>query len=526
MRTRRAKSILVRRWVSDPSMRFLHGRRPARAVGERVSGCYHLGMRAKSYDLTHAPAMVESVTFRHLKINPPAPIPPIVYATDLSPWAESAGEIVAEFARRLRAPLALAHPIPLPGDLARARKASRWLVASRKRTLRQTATSLREKDLDVVESVRPGPSAASLAQWAEDQKARLIVVPHERRRTPWWRRASLAVQVAGRARTPILVLRETESLRPWMDEKRPLNVLVAYNFTASADAALRWVKELTRVGPCEVVLTYVNQPVEDYIRIGARGPLPFGHNPPEVRAVLERDLKARARAILGDVPMRFRIEPDAGRIHSRLVQLAREEHADMIVAGSRQLTGLKRLRSGSISRAVLDTAPMNMAIVPLSHSNNGVAASLPVKRHVLVATDLSATGNAAVPHALALLPDGGLLTLMHVATLPPMIGEHVRRELGREAALAPAERVALSNRLRALVPADAADRGILAQTEVVLAADVGQAISQTAERLSVDAICISTGSRSKVSRAILGSVTRTIRSITNRPLFLVPASRL
>ena len=470
--------------------------------------------------------MVDSVTFRRVKFTPPALNPPVVYATDLSPGADSAGEVVAEFARRLGSPLALAHPIHLPGALAGDRKASRWLVASRKRTLRQTAASLREKDFDVVESVRPGPADASLAQFADGQNARLIVVPGKTRRMSRWPRTSLAARIAGRARTPVLVLRETDTLHEWLREKRPLKVFIAYNFSASSDAALRWVKHLARVGPCEVVLTYVNQPVEDYVRIGARGPLPFGHNPPEVLAVLERDLKARARAILGDVPVRCRIEPDAGRIPSRLVQLAREERADMIVAGSRQLTGLKRLRSGSISRALLDTAPMNMAIVPLAHNSNGAATSLPVKRHVLVATDLSATGNAAVPHALALLPDGGLLTLMHVAAMPPMIGEHVRRELGRDAALAPAERIALSNRLRALVPADAADRGILAQTEVALAAEAGQAIAQTAERLSVDAICLATDKRSEISRTLLGSVTRTVRELTRRPLLVVPVPRL
>lgn len=115
---------------------------------------------------------------------------------------------------------------------------------------------------------------------------------------------------------------------------------------------------------------------------------------------------------------------------------------------------------------------------------------------------------------------------MHVVALPPMIGDHVRRELGRDAALAPAEGSALSQRLRALVPAKEADRGVFAQTEVVLAADAGQAIAQTAERLSVDAICLSTDKRSEISRTFLGSVTRTVRDLTRRPLLVVPVPRL
>lgn len=169
---------------------------------------------------------------------------------------------------------------------------------------------------------------------------------------------------------------------------------------------------------------------------------------------------------------------------------------------------------------------MSVVIVPLATARHEPAAPIAVKRHVLVATDLSAAGNAAIPHALALLPEGGLLTLMHVSSLPPVISDHVRRDLARDARLPSTEGLAISNRLRQLIPSDATQRGILAQTEVVLAANVGQAISQTAERLSVDAICLSSGSRSEVSRTILGSVTRTVRSLTRRPLLLVPAARL
>jgi nucleotide-binding universal stress UspA family protein len=321
------------------------------------------------------------------------------------------------------------------------------------------------------------------------------------------------------------MLREAEPVRGWLRGERPLKVFVAYNFSATADAALRWVKQLTRVGPCEVVLGYVNQPIEDHLRIGARGPLPFGENPPEVLSVLERDMKARARTLLGDVPVSCRVTPDTGRTYVRLAQLAREENADLIVAGARQYRGLQRWRHGSVSRALLKKSPVSVAVVPLATARREPAAQIAVRRHVLVATDFSAVGNAAIPHALALLPEGGLLTLMHVSSLPPMISEHLRQDLARDATAPSAERLALSSRLRQLIPADAAQRGILAQTEVVLAADVGQAISQTAERLSVDAICLSTGSRSEVSRTILGSVTRTVRSLTRRPLMLVPTSR-
>lgn len=449
---------------------------------------------------------------------------PVIFATDFSATSGDAIDVAAEFAHRLGVPLALAHAVKMPRTLRRDTKASRWLVASRKRTLRQTAASLREKGLEVEETVRAGRGDDTLLEVAQQAKAQLIVVPAGRPKGQWLR-ASTTARIVGRARSPVLMLREAEALRSWLREKHTLKVFVAYNFSATADAALRWVKQLTRIGPCEVVLAYLNQPADDYVRIGARGPLPFGYNSSDVLAVLVRDMKARARAILGDVPVRCLVEPDARQTDVRLAELAREEGADLIVAGSRQHAGFKRLRYGSVSRALLKKSPVSVAIVPLA-TNGGHAAPIPPKRHILFATDLSAVGNAAIPHALALLPEGGLLTLMHVTPLPPMISDHLRRELGRSSTLSPRERDAVSNRLRQLVPTDAAERGIFAQTEVVSAADVGQAISQAAERLSVDAICLASDNRIEVSRAFLGSVTRTVRSLTRRPLMLVPAPRL
>lgn len=484
-------------------------------------------MKSTAHCSTFDPAAIEAVTFRRVKTktSEPSLAAPVVYGTDFSTDANAQLEAAAEFARRLNAPLVLTHAIDLPRTLARDARASRWLIAIRKRGLRETATSLRENGLKIVETVRPGPAAKTLSQVADDEKAQLIVVSARPQRIRELR-AGTAARVAARSRTPILLLRQAEPVRRWLRGERPLKVFVAYNFSATADAALRWVKQLTRVGPCEVVLGYVNQPIEDSIRIGARGPLPFGENPSEVLSVLERDMKARARTLLGDVPVSCRVTPDAGRTHIRLAQLAREENAGLIVAGSRQYKGLKRWWHGSVSRALLKKSPVSVAIVPLAAARREPAAPIAVTRHVLVATDLSAVGNAAIPHALALLPEGGLVTLMHVSPVPPVISDHVRRDLARNTRLPSTERLAISNRLRQLVPAEATQRGILAQTEVVLAADVGHAISQTAERLSVDAICLATTKRIEVSRAVLGSVSRTVRGLTRRPLLVVPVPRL
>ena len=457
---------------------------------------------------------------------PPVVAGSVVFGTDFSPRSDVIAEVAGEFARRLGVQLALTHAVEMPRTLARDARASRWLLASRKRTLRADATALRKTGLRVVGSVRPGRTDEVLLRTATYENAQLIVVaPPERRRMRDRLRGTVAGRAAARTRAPLLMVRDPEPLGAWLRGKRPLKIFVAYNSTATADAALRWVKQLTRLGPSEVVLGYVNQPIEDYLRIGARGPLPFGANPPDVLAVLERDMKARARALLGDIPVHCRVEPDGARTHARLAELAREEGADLLVVGSRQHAGLKRLWHESVSRDLLNEATMNVAIVPLTKTSAGRALGATASRHVLVATDFSASGNAAIPHALALLPEGGLLTLMHVASLPPAVSDQARRDFGRESKLSPAAICSLSNRLRELVPTDIGGRGIFAQVEVVAAADVGRAISQAAERLGVDAICLGSDNRSEIGRALLGSVTRTVCSLTRRPLLIVSALR-
>ena len=81
----------------------------------------------------------------------------------------------------------------------------------------------------------------------------------------------MAERTAERAQTPTLVLRHAEPLRAWLRGKRPLKIFLGFNFTASAEIALRWTKTLMAIGPCEVVLGYINSPVDDYVRVGAGG---------------------------------------------------------------------------------------------------------------------------------------------------------------------------------------------------------------------------------------------------------------
>lgn len=169
----------------------------------------------------------------------------------------------------------------------------------RKRSLGDVAEGSRKRGVVLRESVAVGSADDVLVRTAEAERPRFVVVSSLGHRSPGsWLLGSVAERTAGRAATPTLVLRKADPIRAWLRGRRSLKVFVCYNFTASSELALRWVRTLVDIGRCEVVLGYVNNPVDDYLRVGARGRLPFEGNPSDVLAILERDLKERSRAPL------------------------------------------------------------------------------------------------------------------------------------------------------------------------------------------------------------------------------------
>jgi nucleotide-binding universal stress UspA family protein len=131
---------------------------------------------------------------------------------------------------------------------------------------------------------------------------------------------------------------------------------------------------------------------------------------------------------------------------------------------------------------------------------------VPALREVLVATDFSEAGNRAVPHAFSLLPQGGLVRVVHVAG---------------EASLPPEQEEALKVRLAGLVPRAAQGGGYTVRFEVLRGKDPAAAIVQAAERFHVDALCLGTHGRSGVARAVLGSVAQEVMARSDRPVLVV-----
>jgi len=147
------------------------------------------------------------------------------------------------------------------------------------------------------------------------------------------------------------------------------------------------------------------------------------------------------------------------------------------------------------------------------------AEPLPKLAHVLVTTDFSPVGNAAIPYAYSLARGGGQVELCHVyeRELPNPVYAYARDDVK----LAREHRVVLEERLRGLIPAGAAGAGVDTRVVVIDGGKPADGILHAAERLGVDAICIASHGRTGTHRVRLGSVAEEVLRHGHTPVFVV-----
>lgn len=152
---------------------------------------------------------------------------------------------------------------------------------------------------------------------------------------------------------------------------------------------------------------------------------------------------------------------------------------------------------------------------------------LPRYRKLLVTTDFSPLGNAAIPHAYAVLAErGGTVFLCHVLEIPqPPNPLYAHYSPGK--ALSPQEREelrgTLAHALEQLVPGEFRGQGVVAtEVRVVETQEaVYEAICQEAEALNVDLLVMASHGHSGMARLFLGSVAERVLRSADRPVLIV-----
>ncbi|HEX8441189.1 universal stress protein, partial [Archangium sp.] len=343
---------------------------------------------------------------------------PVVCATNLSEPAAQAATASAAIAARLGEPLWLLgvldreHPSPeTPISLEEAR-----------RRLQAEAARLRTSGLQVEVRLLEGAPGTVLSKEELVRTARLLLISAEGWGPVSWRHAPVAERIAQCAAGPVLVVRRGgEALTDWARGRRRLLTLVGVDGSPTSAAALAWLHELRRVGPCDVVAVSVCSPVEERERLGIHTPVhlelldPVVRRievlDPQVERVLLREMAERVGELPGEGQLEMHLEPGFGRPADHLLHVAHARGVDLVIVGTHQRGGIARLWHGSVSAGVLRHAEQSVACVPPTQP---LAHRSAPPRAVLVPVDFSEASARAISQARSLVRPGGRVHLLHV----------------------------------------------------------------------------------------------------------------
>jgi len=131
-------------------------------------------------------------------------------------------------------------------------------------------------------------------------------------------------------------------------------ILIPLDFSHHAEAILEWGAHLAKEHGSQVILVHAyHLPVEFQQLEGAYLPPDFWTNvKTEAQQVLERHAeRLRAQGVAVETVVR------EGYPATVIQEEAEEQHADLIVIGTRGLSGLKHLLLGSVAERVVQKAP-------------------------------------------------------------------------------------------------------------------------------------------------------------------------
>ncbi len=214
------------------------------------------------------------------------------------------------------------------------------------RTVREHAGQIpRPEGLRIIEATERDASAApAILRYAAEHAIDLIVVgTHQRRGVPRLFMGSVAAEVVRAAPLPVLVVGPRHA-----EPGDAQCIFAAVDFSEPSLAALRCAAELADAQGAHLIVAHV----VDSMALPPYFDAEFFESGRELAWDSLQDLVDKAQ-----LPVKPELVVSGGRVHERLVELAAEHGADLMVMGSLGLTGLDRLLLGSVTDRVLRSAP-------------------------------------------------------------------------------------------------------------------------------------------------------------------------
>ena len=219
-----------------------------------------------------------------------------------------------------------------------------------------------DRELDVQAHVITGDEPAeAILSYAETHAADLVVTGTRGRRGV--SRAvlgSVATAVVRAAPCPVLTVRDTGALSTSVD-----HLLVPVDFSEPSSAAVAYAGALAEKIGARLTVVYVMEKQNDNTGYGFK-PSVFGTAEAYKRA--RKDLAA----LTADLPVAAETKVLDGKPAEAIAAFAMAEDVDCVVMSTRGHSGMKRLLAGSVTEAVMTSAPCPV-LVARDFTHDGVA---------------------------------------------------------------------------------------------------------------------------------------------------------
>ncbi|MCX7593029.1 MAG: universal stress protein [Fischerella sp.] len=134
-------------------------------------------------------------------------------------------------------------------------------------------------------------------------------------------------------------------------------ILVALDASGIAERVIESLNDLVLPKDCKVILCHVFPPPESEMELPADRPHP------ESPALSYLHIEKQLQAYQAQLPVESEIELVIGDPAEEIIRLANIYKADLIVIGSRGLTGMNRIVQGSVSGQVVEEAHCSVMVV-------------------------------------------------------------------------------------------------------------------------------------------------------------------
>ncbi|MFC1958753.1 universal stress protein, partial [Chloroflexota bacterium] len=210
-----------------------------------------------------------------------------------------------------------------------------------------------------------GDPAAEIIEYAEKNDISLVVmVSHGRSGIMPWAMGSTAVKVIQRISKPVLFIRAS-ALSPKVSGGEMFSkILIPFDGSENGEAALPYVKELTKKLESEITLLQVVAPGQHVHTIGGLDYILFSEQQVETMKAEAKRYLEKVGKKLADTKATIRPEVKTGNAAQEIIKFADETTTSLVAISTHGHSSAGRWTSGSVAHKVLQRGHIHLLLVP------------------------------------------------------------------------------------------------------------------------------------------------------------------